>query len=378
MMDPHTQDEIKNAFLAITLSKRQGFHITLNKTLNWLGVFDGKTDIQIKKIIDNIINRDYIRKKNDDGSFNFEENIDYIYIRSKDSKYKNRNPITIPKILYFSDNGFKTFCLSYKCNKSNIVRRYYIQLEEDYISALESSQEKNKKILDTIEQNVKTLKKESIFYAHESELWKKKAISENKIRKIAENDRDEAEIYNIYAEMKAEQCKKNMIELEQSIMEEPELDYYLELEVLKKKYMKPIEVYLVDPQKFIKTPIPSIKQRQTSIDSNELFNENSSDEEENIEKYVSHKLKKIPNMYNIKDYEDIKPDFDEQMYYTLSYGQKVKKHGYIIDILYVTGSNQFKVLKDFLEKNSASPVKNVYQTSINEMKNFLKYDLIKQ
>lgn len=122
-------EEIKKYFLSLNRAGRKGFLISLEKALEWI---EYRQDINFIKFKENFKRR-YLQ--NDYFHFNEAENEeDYNsdYIIRKEGKYSN---------IYFSDEGFKMFCMIMNTKKASLVRKYFIMMENKYVETLYKSQQ---------------------------------------------------------------------------------------------------------------------------------------------------------------------------------------------------------------------------------------------
>lgn len=135
--DEVTIKKIKLEFLNLLEKDIKGYYIPLEKVYTWLDNI---------KIYNNYAN-------NEDFRENFRKRIlrnkTYMLGESKNENDKDKdfimrkiNNISFP---YFSTVGFKTFCMMVKETKSYYVRKYFIQVEEDYLRVLKQPKEETDK-----------------------------------------------------------------------------------------------------------------------------------------------------------------------------------------------------------------------------------------
>jgi hypothetical protein len=122
------KEDIKTEFLAITEKNRNGFFISLPRALKWLRIEYKDTkhfrDNFKRRILDS--NNYYFREATSDIDYD----ADYIYKNNLDGDIR----IKIP---WFSDKGFKELCMIMsKSPKAKLIRKYYLDLEYDYIKLL--------------------------------------------------------------------------------------------------------------------------------------------------------------------------------------------------------------------------------------------------
>jgi phage anti-repressor protein len=239
IMSPSTQNEINVLFLAMAESKtRSGFLISLYDTLMWTGVLN-KCQTQVEKNKKARGRRNYhfkCKTVTTNGKESivsesdiFEYGIDFIISN------RNDNSLTRPtKDVFMTDATFKHFCMMQKTPISKMVRKYYIQLEHDYITALDASEKENKKMLEEIRKNSKKLTQ------HDNDIfWKNKVLNlKDRVNKLECN----SYVQNLKISEQLEKIKnieggRWCTTINESVL----IRYFLQ------KHAKPVCLYLVNP-----------------------------------------------------------------------------------------------------------------------------------
>lgn len=123
---------IKVEFLSLIKLNQNGYFISLEKTYNWLENNNVYNDYAISESSRRNFKKRYLRNDKfllDEAESETDFYKDYVMI-------KNKNNIAFP---WFSIEGFKTFCMVANEPKSVFVRKYFIQVEKDYMRVLEQS-----------------------------------------------------------------------------------------------------------------------------------------------------------------------------------------------------------------------------------------------
>lgn len=250
-----TMDEIRYMFLGLAKLDRKGFNISFDKVLEWIGAYEDKPDIiQQKKMKDHLMER-YIKEP----EYGIMEGLDYIIIIDDTEENKKNRRKT--QSLLFSDDGMKYFCAIYKTPKSILVRRYFIQLEKDYIKAIEQTYEENAKSREIVNRSaadIQTCEGHDCFYWCEEA---KKLDKERKAtvqlltnvgKKLHETEEKLAveELNSQFVESHAMILKKKLEETSEQLHVNPEYNKYMETQLLKKEFMKTVYISLVDPSIF--------------------------------------------------------------------------------------------------------------------------------
>jgi hypothetical protein len=156
------KEDIKIEFLAIAQKNRKGFFISLPRALEWLRI----------EYTDNRYFRDNFKRRIlDSDNYYFQcatsetdYDADYIYKNNEDGD-------TRIKIPWFSDKGFKELCMIMnKSPKAKLIRKYYLDLENEYVKMLKMEINEIKLVQD------KTLKQLKL-KQEESEILQKKNIN---------------------------------------------------------------------------------------------------------------------------------------------------------------------------------------------------------
>jgi hypothetical protein len=144
--------DIRTEFLAIAEKNRKGFFISLPRALKWLRLEykDNKyfRDNFKRRILDS--DNYYFRCATSDSDYD----ADYIY------KNNTEGDIRI-KLPWFSDRGFKELCMIMnKSPKAKLIRKYYLELEDDYIKMLKMKIDDIKLVQETTLKQLKSKQKD--------------------------------------------------------------------------------------------------------------------------------------------------------------------------------------------------------------------------
>lgn len=156
--------DIRNEFLAITEDNREGYFIPLSKACDWLRI-----DYQDTPIFRDNFKRRMLDAKN------------YIFVEAKSEQdmsghyiyRKNTAGDVRIKLPWFNGDGFKILCMVSKAPKAMFVRRYYLDLEKDYIAKLKMTVEEFKQTAKLREQELRDIKdaqKESMILREENSM----------------------------------------------------------------------------------------------------------------------------------------------------------------------------------------------------------------
>jgi phage anti-repressor protein len=124
--------EIKNEFLLLVREPQPGYFISLEKTYTWLE----NPKMYNNYVVDENARRNFRKRYLRGEKFMLDESTDEKDIDKDFIMRKNDKNINMP---WFSIEGFKTFCMVVNEPKSNYVRKYFIQIEKDYMRVLEQS-----------------------------------------------------------------------------------------------------------------------------------------------------------------------------------------------------------------------------------------------
>jgi len=220
------------------------------------------------------------------------------------------------------------------------VYKLFDQLEETGIATLEETTKR-------LEKEVEEQKQKAIMWEQEAEKQKNNVdiLTENLTEMKLENNYDKLQNQQLISE-----TDKYFNILNQD-------DYYihdnLELNLLRKHFLKKQKLYLIDPKIFNKKK------------------KNTDDYESDIEINKYDNLTYEFELYNKKN----TPDLLDDMYYTLSSQNKYST--YVYDLYYLK-SDDIDKLKNYLNRCHTSNMKNIFKTSLQEIIDFLRFEIIKQ
>jgi hypothetical protein len=153
--------------------------------------------------------------------------------------------------------------------RSTAVRIYYTDLEEEYLDALEATPEKNAAELEVIRRNAEDFdkhRKNVMWWANEAQLAENKWLYYN--RKGSELEREIAlvQLDREFLKCKLTEKKEQAALEKERLMYDPDHNHIFELELLQKKFMKPIYVTMIDP-KIVNTLSKSQAEKLNTITS---------------------------------------------------------------------------------------------------------------
>ncbi len=282
-------DQIKTEFIFLIKNQEsfEGYPIAFENTCNWLDCPDiYKNYITIKTSRENF-NKRYLRN----DQFLLEESKDENDLGKDFTMKKDKNSkMNLP---WFSVDGFKTFCMIMKTEKSFLVRKYFIQIEKDYWRVLNQDHEKTKEELRLLEEKLKEENEKNINIINK--------LSDEKL----ELQKSNFCLTNIYNKAKTLEYLENDEEYAQNDIEKK---YSFCLEKFMEKYNIPL--YLVDYKEELKELlqnkiIPKIKKivnKKPTKKEKDSESEVELDEEENKTKKKSSKQFDDKEIQNIMDH----------------------------------------------------------------------------
>jgi phage anti-repressor protein len=391
ILSDEVMGEIKTVFLSITQNNRNGCFISIYDTIKWLGLDSNKL-INVTLLIKNIKKR-YLK------------NEDYYFIEVDDESHDGDFCIIREghkKVPYFSDEGFKKFCMIYPNPKSNLVRMYYIKLEKEFITALNATEADNKKSLDDL--SLKTAEMKKKYDTMKSSLL----LSQND----AENERSirikyEETMFYQNSLLQKQHEFSDFVKQEEYTGD----DDYKIYKIIKKKFFKPSCVYIVSCDYINdKYKSGSCKRQKNKLSraischnindikkescknigkSNnvDLILDSSSDSDDDNKKrhkrvsaIQSHKLDYDYLNVNINDFSD-DIEKNETYYFMISAfntNNKPRKLSKSLTSIYFMDKDHYSEFTECIkrEKEYATPIKNIFAMSFSDIINFKNRILI--
>jgi ribosomal protein L12E/L44/L45/RPP1/RPP2 len=293
-------DEIRTQFLYLVKNRKTaGYIITLKQAFTWIGyIGEGKGQKTIKNYantLDNFKKRDlFITGSNKDQVSMYNRAMN----KNEDKDYIIEKVGRIEEIM-FSASGFKTFCMSQnKGIRAKAVKKYFIQVEEEFYNSLSSEKE-------VLYEKLKILETK---FAPISEYEKKHGFSLDMAIKNLDNieterQKFEENAFNARVERNAAVSKlaenKRLLDGDGSI-DDINREVY---QYLRKLIMKKVEVYMVRPSLVYESyrrgrKLQKIKKTSSSDDDDEEISdpETSQNTEIDDEKLaiLTTRLKKKP------------------------------------------------------------------------------------
>lgn len=292
-------DEIKYEFLNMASQNHTGYNISLDIACKWLNVeCDGMFRKNIKRRILNNSQYNFNEAENEN-----DENSEYII--KKDSR---------KEIPYFSNDGFKMFCLIMnKSSKAQLVRKYFIKIEKEYVSMLKMSIAEYQEYKDEVNKNIEAYKKENGDFVQrikrQSKLIDEQNVKLNKnnirIQKLNEDTRFHHDYKNTFKQ------------IEEDHDTDPSIAIRLGIRAYETTYGKQVVVQLYC-DKYINEAIVKELSKKTKQRSKKQTDRNATDDEntDNTEVDAEIDTEEIKNniidKYGLPNYEtDINADFSE-------------------------------------------------------------------
>lgn len=147
-LDNKIMDDIKLEFLTLVKTNRKGYFISLKKTFHWLDL----NEKYEQYLSDTMARKNFKRRFLKNKKFLLDEAKNERDLECDFIMRKNENNISFP---WFSDDGFKIFCMIVNEPKSYYVRKYFIQIEKDYWRVLNQNYEETQKELILLEEQMK-------------------------------------------------------------------------------------------------------------------------------------------------------------------------------------------------------------------------------
>lgn len=322
----------------------------------------GKTNIG--KVI-----RDDLKRK--DKRRIYREGRDFVkgYPISKETKRKR---IT----LFFTRRGLQIYLMTSRGDIATLFREFLLVVLDELArngevklrKALAITEEKYKMeiglITERLEHTTQVLEEEQLKLQETSEKLE-----------IAEIDRDSLEMVNEYQKKKIKESEQYQL----NYLEEFSSNKHEELDLMKKKYMRPIHVYLVEPEKVKKAKNRKPKKKKskkkdkllkylTEEQIKELGLEES-DEESDMEQIKIEQLDNIPLEYNTSIYGSLHcPPMEDTFYFTLSFSAKIcTTLGLYIKDFYVSDRKHYDKLIEYLRTSCPTRLKAVFETSLADI-----------
>lgn len=331
-------NDIKVEFLSLINKKNNGYIISLENVYTWLE----NPDVYTKYKNDDMFRRDFRRRYLRDEKImmyesNNESDLDHDYIMRK------TNNIKFP---WFSVEGFKMFCLAVNENKARYVRKYFIEIEKDYLRVINQTDAENKKELKELTTKMNNF---------ESNLLKTKSDL-NQTIELA-NKYEEKYLVAEYENKKIKYIKNVLDDADDfATAGNPE---YVEYKYIKTTYYKKVGVYIVNPE-YIKPKKPRKSIKKNSDVESEPESEIAHNDYNNYDVYYDKHFTEYDFEYDINQ-----SDSPELFYYIAGLSQKVDKpveNFYKITDLYVKDAMHLKQIREVFDTNELSHGKYYYKT----------------
>lgn len=173
-------DSIRIEFLSLIKMSENGYFISLEKTYTWL---------ENKEVYDNYAQSENFRR-------NFKKRFlrsDKFLLIEADNELdldkdflmiKNDNNISFP---WFSIEGFKIFCMVVTEPKASFVRKYFIQIEKDYMRVLEQTTKQNEQELNKLNMDISNSKSSLLRISNRCEDYLEENLVVKHMLKTVEN-----------------------------------------------------------------------------------------------------------------------------------------------------------------------------------------------
>ena len=226
--------DIRNEFLAITEDNREGYFIPLSKACDWLRIDYQDTPTfrdNFKRRMLDTKNHIFVEAKSEQDMSGH-----YIYRKNTEGDVRIKLP-------WFNGDGFKILCMVSKAPKAMFVRRYYLDLEKDYIAKLKMTVEEFKQTTKLREQELRDIKdaqKESIILREENTMLN---------RAIDQRDQQIIGYYNqkVVLEDRVERIREfeKLLTIDYDKIDIDDRIGLFRLSLYEKTYGKPLNIYLV-------------------------------------------------------------------------------------------------------------------------------------
>lgn len=276
----------------------------------------------------------------------YKEGRDYIYAFSIAGDGSKRRQ------LFFTNHGFRRYIMTSRGAISNIIRSFIIdvldEIEKYDKSILKNVFNKNEEKYRLELSNMRKELSDSIMSLESEKNKRKEAesiISEVKVQ------RDD---YKYLLSRNEKKLKLSYEYNENMINDFPE-DKNRELEIMKKKFFKPVQIYLEDPE-YIKRKLKNKNPKlNNDIDSDSSDSEN---EEENF-------INDMTLEYDYDEYD--KPYDNEIVYISLSYSKKINQKKIHLKQVLIENKEQYMILIKYLKKNCYDGISDIYTVCVNEI-----------
>lgn len=286
------------------------------------------------------------------------------------------------KALFFTRRGFHVYLMTSRGDISNLFRNFLIVVLEELHEkgmvtrneAIRITNEKHKEEIARIENRLShtnlLLEKEQLCRLETERFLRETEIDRDTLKIISEHHKRKVEI--------AKEYQKNMTEDFPNDKED-------ELRILKRKFLKPVHIYLVPfekVQKAIKKPKNKKNSKKkkgkiyeylTVVQIKELGLEESSDEEE--ESKDTFVVEYDYSLYGALH----KPHPDDSMYYTISQSKNLSSRlGIHVGDFYIAGKEHYNQIIKYLMDTCSTPLKGVFLVSIGEIEEKTREIFIQQ
>lgn len=303
-----------------------------------------------------------------------------MYIEGKDYTYGNilsENGYK-RKSMFFTRRGFQIYLMTSRGDISNLFRNFLLVVLEELSmnghvtlqKALKKTEEKYKAEIAKISGRLSHLN---------IVLEKEQLLRQETEEHLAEVEivRDDLKIVSEYQKRQLLQAKEYQENMEEDFPNSKED----ELRLLKRRYMRPLRVYLVPYEKVqramkrprkkkIKKPKNRIYEYLSKAKVKELgLDDSSSDEEDQLVPMDSFVMEYDYKLYGVLH----PPHKDDTYYYTISPSKKLAKSlGIYVGDIYITDADHYDGLKNYLIENCSTPLKGAFITTLGEMEEKLR------
>jgi hypothetical protein len=267
--------DIHSEFLAMAKENRKGYHISLLRAFNWLRIdYDNyKCNAKYREHFKARVLREYSFKEAAD-----ETDLNGHYIIRKTTEANSK--IQIP---WFSDKGFKRLCMIMKKSpKAELVREYYLELEEEYIAVLKMDIEEVTKHQETTLKQLSKKQEEYTLLSKECRGIEEKLHKSNQYNRKLERQQYHLTIKNDL--LYSVSCNINT---SYDTIDPDDRGNKLRLELYESTYGKPVQLYLVSDTWLIDTLDKELNGKRSKKKSTKKANKkkalNDSDVEDEVD-----------------------------------------------------------------------------------------------
>jgi hypothetical protein len=287
------------------------------------------------------------------------------------------------KTLFFTIDGFETYLMMSYGNVSNLYRKFVlVVMRELRLNGAVTLENAIKQTEQRYQKEIRVVNQMLTHTTHILALEQSKRLEVENFLIETEIDRDSLKIISEHHRRKVQKA----IEYQNNLSDDFPNSKEDELNILQKKFLKPLKIYIVPfekVQKALKKPLlfnnkskkaknkiyeylPAAKVKELGLD------DSSDDERDTADSFI---LEYDYSMFGTMH----KPHPDDQYYYTISMSKNLSTRlGIYVGDLYITGKEHFDELISYLRENCETPLRGSFTISITELEDKVREIFIKQ